>query len=169
MPAEASSEEELVRRRKEVRSSLEEAQAASLGLLMSLNEADLDRRASGSGWTVREVATHLVTSVERVPALIGALRIGQDYMSYPPSIFQWIRRVYTWWTARGVTQEALVRRLDAAYAVILAMVDTIHGDEWGRAGHAYDEGSWTVERALLHQREHGEEHIGQIREILGRA
>jgi len=43
------------------------------------------------------------------------------------------------------------------------------GCEARRPARAYGEGFWTVEHAFRHQREHVEEHIQQIRELLGQA
>ncbi|MDQ6885244.1 MAG: DinB family protein, partial [Candidatus Dormibacteraeota bacterium] len=159
--ARASFEED--RRRAEIRASLEHARGAFLELLSSLTEADLSHTTGGSGWTVGEALTHVVASIERVPMLIGALRRGEDYMNFPLPVFERVKRLYTWWRARGVSLEAHRRRFEAAFPPVLALLDTIRPSDWARAGRAYGEGRWTVESALRHQAEHIEEHIKQIR------
>ena len=154
--------------RTEICIGLEEARGAFAELLGSLSEADLRTKPAGSGWSVGEVTIHVVSSIERTPALIRALRRDQDYLNYPLPIAERIKRLYTWWAARGVTREALARRFEAAYPPVLALVDTIRREEWERGGHAYGEGYWTVEHALRHQREHIEEHVEQIGRLLQR-
>lgn len=154
-------------RRAKVQTSLNLAHAAFHDLLGSLTEDQLAQR-SATGWAAREVATHLVTSVERVPALIEALRHGRDYLNIPTPIFERLKHMQVWWAARHVSWIMLRDRLDAAYPPIYALVRTIGDDEWGRSGRAYGEGHWTVESALTHQLAHTEEHISQIRELIRR-
>ena len=157
----------VAQRRADIRSSLEQAHSAFHELLTSLNNEHLSLR-SGSGWGARDVATHLVISIERVPALIEALRRGHDYLNFPSPVFERLRGLHLWWSARHVSWATLARRLDAAYPPIFALLETIRDDEWGRSGHAYGEGLWTVQSALTHQLDHTEEHIHQIRELIGR-
>lgn len=109
------------RRREEIRADLERGRAAFREMLDSLSEADLGRK-SGSAWTVREIATHVVLAVEQVPALLGQLRYGRDHMNYPLRVFDPAKRAYTRWQARALTGEVLARRLDAAYPPILAVL-----------------------------------------------
>jgi len=162
-------EDEAERRRSEVVDSLESSQVAFQMMLESLNEPDLLVTRPGSGWSVREVAVHLISSIERTPTLIGRLRRGSDYLNVPLPIAEVIKRLYTRWAARSVTREELIRRFDAACPPVLALVETIRSNEWDQGGYAYGEGHWTVEHALLHQREHVEVHIRQIRRLLGQS
>lgn len=164
---EATIEDVAERRRVEVVDSLEISRVAFQQLLGSLKETDLLAKGTGSSWSVREVAIHLVSSIEHTPDLIGRLRRGKDYLNLPLPIAERIKRLYTWWAARNATKEDLIRRFDAACPPVLALVDTISSDEWDRGGYAYGEGRWTVEHAFLHQREHVEAHIRQIRQLLG--
>jgi hypothetical protein len=157
----------VAQRRADIRSTLGQAHFDFNELLTSMNNEDLTQR-SRSGWCARDVATHMVISIERVPALIEALRRGHDYLNFPSPVFERLRGLHLWWSARRVSWSTLARRLDAAYPPILALLETIRDDEWGRSGHAYGEGLWTVESALTHQFEHTEEHIHQIRELIGR-
>jgi hypothetical protein len=160
-------EDEAERRRTEVVDSLEISRLAFQEVLGSLKEADLLVTRPGSGWSVREVAVHLISSIERTPTLIGRLRRGSDYLNLPLPIAEVVKRLYTRWAARSATCPELIRRFDAACSPVLALVDTIECNEWDRGGYAYGEGHWTVEYAFLHQREHVEAHIRQIRQLLG--
>jgi hypothetical protein len=155
------------RRRVDVVDSLEISRVAFQQLLGSLTEADLLVKQPGSAWSVGEVAVHLISSIERTPDLIGRLRRGSDYLNLPLPIAEVVKRLYTRWAARNATREDLIRRFDAACPPVLALVDTIRRNEWDRGGYAYGEGHWTVEHAFLHQREHVEAHIRQIRQLLG--
>lgn len=157
---------EAARRHAVIKTSLEQGRAAFQALLGSLTEDDLAQKGSGSNWGAREEATHVVISIQHVPRLITALRRGDDYMNYPLPVFEPLKRLNTWWEARGATPGTLAHRLEAAYPPILALLDTIRDDEWERSGRAYGEGRWTVAGAFLHQREHVEEHIRQIRELI---
>jgi len=160
-------EDEAARRRSEVEDSLEISRVAFQEVLGSLKEADLLVTRPGSGWSVREVAVHLISSIERTPALIGRLRRSSDYLNLPLPIAEVVKRLYTRWAARSATCQELIRRFDTACLPVLALVDTIECNEWDRGGYAYGEGHWTVEYAFLHQREHVEGHIRQIRQLLG--
>lgn len=155
-------------RRAKTRASLEQSRVAFHELVGSLKESDLRVKRPGHGWSVREAAIHVISSIEQTPALIKALRRGHDHLNLPPPIAEQIKRLYTWWAARSVTREVLERRFDAAHSTVLAMVDTVRADEWERGGHAYGEGYWTVEYAFRHQREHVEAHVRQIRRLLER-
>lgn len=152
--------------RAQIRTLLEEARGEFTDLVGSLSNADLRLKAPDSGWSVGEVAVHVVWSLEHTPALIHALRRNKDYLNSPLPVTERIKRLNTWWTARRVTPQALVRRFEAAFPSVLALVNTIQSDEWERSGRAYGEGSWTVGNALRHQGEHVEEHIQQIRRLL---
>jgi len=163
----ASEEIEAERRRVDVADSLAISRVAFEELLGSLKDADLLVKRPGSVWSVREVAVHLISSIERTPDLIGRLRRRDNYLNLPLSIAEPIKRLYTWWAARNATRQDLVRRVDAAFPPVLALVHTIRWNEWDRGGYAYGEGYWTVEHAFLHQREHVETHIRQIRQLLG--
>jgi hypothetical protein len=151
--------------RAEIRAGLEQARGAFTDLVGSLSKADLRIKAD-SGWSVGEVATHVVSSIEHAPGLIHALRRDRDYLNFPLPVTERVKRLITWWTARGATPQRLVRRFDVAYPPVLALLDTIRSDEWERSGRAYGEGSWTVGNALRHQGEHVQEHIQQIRRLL---
>ena len=155
------------RRRVDVVDSLEISRVAFQQLLGSLTEADLFVKQPGSVWSVREVAVHLISSIEHTPDLIARLRRGSDYLNLPQPIAEAVKRLYTWWAARNATKEDLIRRFDAACPPVLALVETIRRNEWDEGAYAYGEGHWTVEHAFLHQREHVEAHIRQIQQVLG--
>ena len=163
MSGKASSE----RRRVDVADSLEISRVAFQQLLASLTEADLLVNRPGSAWSVRQVAVHLISSIERTPDLIASLRRGSNYLNLPPPIAEVVKRLYTWWAARKATKEDLMRRFDTACPPVLALVETIRPNEWDQGAYAYGEGHWTVEHAFLHQREHVQAHIRQIRQLLG--
>ena len=160
-------EDAAARRRVAVVNGLEISRVEFQQLLGSLKEADLLVKRPGSVWSVREVALHLISSIEHTPTLIGRLRRDNDYLNLPLPMAEVIKRLYTWWAARNATRQDLVRRFDSAFPPVLALVDTIRCNEWDRGGYAYGEGHWTVEYAFLHQREHVEGHIRQIRQLLG--
>jgi len=115
---------------------------------------------------VREAAIHVVTSLEQVPALVGALRRGRDYMDVSPRIAEPVKRIATWWLARGMTSERLGHRFERAYEPVISLFTTIPEAEYALSGHAYGEGVWTVEYALRHLPAHIHEHVRQIRSVL---
>ena len=166
MSMQAAVDNDAERRRVEIRASLERSRLAFHELIGSLQEADLQVSRPGT-WSVGEAAIHVVASIEQTPALIRALRGGHDHLNLPLSVAEPIKRLYTWWAARGLTREVLLRRFDVAHRTVLALLDTLQADELGRGGHAYGEGYWTVEHAFHHQRDHVEDHAQQIRRLLG--
>ena len=149
-----------------LRLRLEQSKAAFQQLLGSLSDKDL-RINRGSGWSVGEVATHVVGSMEDAPALISALRRENNRLNLPPRVSEPLKRVFTWSTARGATVEGLSGRFDFACRRVMDLIDTIAPGEWERGGHAYGEGYWTVEHAFLCRAEHIEEHIRQIKTLVG--
>lgn len=154
------------RRRGEAAHDFETSRVAFQQLLASLKEADLLVKGPSSSWSVREVAVHLISSIEHTPELIGKLRHGKNYLNLPLPLAESVKRLYTWWAARDATRDNLIRRFDDAWPPVLAVLDTIAWNEWDRGGYAYGEGHWTVEHAFQHQREHVEAHIRQIRQLL---
>jgi len=156
-------------RRSEIQTALDTARSAFHELLMSLASEDFESRRSRSDWTVFEAAVHIVASLERTPALIGALRQGKDYLNVPLPIAEPVKRIVTWSLARFATREELARRFDSAQAAIVGVLATIRDEEWNRSGRAFGEGTWTVEHALRHQAEHVHEHIQQMKEALSSA
>lgn len=168
MSAQAADDNVAERRRVEILASLERSRVAFHELLGSLQEADLRVSRPGS-WSVGEAAVHLVASIEQTPVLIKALRGGHDHLNIPQPIGEPIKRLHAWWSARGLTREILLRRFDAAYPKVSALLDTVQAAEWERGGHAYGEGYMTVEHAFHHQSEHVEDHVEQIRRLLERS
>lgn len=94
--AEATMEHEAAGRRAQIRVSLEQSRVVFHELLGTLKEEDLRVKRPDSGWTVRDVATHIISSLEHTPVLMGGLRRGHNHLNLPLWIAEPVKRVYTW-------------------------------------------------------------------------
>ena len=131
-------------------------------LLAGVTAEGLRKPASGGGWGVVEVLSHLLdweeiilqrirTTIDEdcpdLPAFDGALwDIERDYRSRDP--------------------RAVLERFAATRGALATLLAGIQDDAWERVGVHAVHGPVTVEWMARHLRDHSREHLDQIRDAL---
>lgn len=149
-----------------LRAQLEETRAAYHRLMESLTDADWQRTAFPTAWTVGEVMNHLADTLADKPAAIAAVRSGkQNYMNLP-SFLSWlaprINYLLVKKSARGKSRQAVLAHYNQAHAALLATIDGIQDSEWQLGAFCYGEGYKTVLDLCYMPVSHLHEHAAQI-------
>src|SRR5256886_17297845 len=126
--------------RKILRSQLEETRSAFHALGPSLADADWPRKTSPTAWTIGEVLTHFSDALAGTPEAIEHVRQGKNYLN-PPSFLSWlgplINRRLVQQSARGQTRASILARYDQAHTAMVATVEEMRDDEWGRGAYCF--------------------------------
>ena len=148
-----------------LRSQLEETRSAFHALVEQLTDADWHRKTSSTAWTIGEVLTHLTYTLAHTPEAIEHVRQGKNYLN-PPSFLNWlgplINRKLAQQSARGQTRASILVWYDKAHTAILATVEGIGDDEWGRGASCFGAGYKTILDLCQALPSHFQEHAAQI-------
>ncbi len=148
-----------------LRARLEETQSAFHVLMDSLNEANWHRKTTTTAWTVCEVVTHLADGLARMPEAIAHVRQGKNYLNLP-SFLQWLSAPINYWlvkrSARGQTSTSILYRYDEAHASLVATIEGIQDNEWGRGAYCYGNGYKTILDLCVLPNGHFQEHAAQV-------
>lgn len=148
-----------------LRAQLEETRAAFHALLESLTEEAWQRNTATTAWTVCEVTTHLADALARLPEAIAQVRQGRNYLNPPAFLHGLIHPINRWlvhWSARGQTRERVLSRYDTAQSALLATLEGIQDDEWGRGAQCYGDGYKTILDLCVLPIRHFQEHAAQM-------
>jgi hypothetical protein len=144
---------------------LEETRFAFHDVVESLTDADWHRKTSSTAWTIGEVLTHLTYTLAHTPEAIEHVRQGKNYLN-PPSLLNWlghlINRRLAQQSARTQTRASILAWYDKAHTAMLATVEGIGDDEWGRGAHCFGAGYKTVLDLCQMLPSHFQEHAAQI-------
>jgi DinB family protein len=144
---------------------LEETRSAFHAVVEQLSDADWHRKTSSTAWTIGEVLTHLTFTLAHTPEAIEHLRQEKNYHN-PPSFLNWlgplINRRLAEQSARGQTRASILAWYDTAHTAMLATVEGIGDDEWGRGAHCFGAGYKTVLDLCQYLPSHFQEHAAQI-------
>ena len=132
-------------------------------LLDALAEDDLRRPSANRAWSVREVLTHVVWSLELLPSEVTNARKGKGMFNYPPRIRDWLNAQLTRLGARGQTLQRLRQRYDVAFAAALATLDDVCDDDFQLGARFWSEGFRDIEGLFTAQIDHLAEHGADIR------
>ncbi len=148
-----------------LRRQLEETRSAFYTVVESLTDADWHRKTSSTAWTIGEVLTHLADALAGTPEAIEHVRLGKNYLN-PPSFLSWlgplINRRLVKQSARSQTRVSILARYDKAHTVMVATVEGIQDDEWGRGAHCFGAGYKTILDLCQTLPSHFQEHAAQI-------
>jgi DinB superfamily len=144
---------------------LEETRFAFHAVVEQLSEADWHRKTSSTAWTVGEVLTHFANALAGTPEAIEHVRQGRHYLN-PPSFLSWlghlINRRLAQQSARSQTRASILAWYDKAHTAMLATIEGIGDDEWGRGAHCFGSGYKTVLDLCQMLPSHFQEHAAQI-------
>ena len=148
-----------------LRRQLEETRSAFHTLLESLTDADWHRKTSSTAWTIGEVLTHFADALAGTPEAIEHVRQGKNYLN-PPSFLSWlgplINRRLVQQSARSQTRALILARYDKAHTAMVATVEGMRDDEWGRGAYCFGAGYKTILDLCLTLPSHFQEHAAQI-------
>jgi hypothetical protein len=154
-------------RRAAIRQEIEETRRGFHELVASVGEAGWRRPSAVPGWSVGAVLVHVVLYPESVvPRGVRAARLGKAVGGFPPFLVRvgfadWANK----WGMRlmaGRESAASVRaRYDRAHERLLALLDQIGDDEWGRATYTLGE-TMTIEQLFRVHPRHFREHKKEI-------
>jgi hypothetical protein len=148
-----------------LRAQLEETRLAFHALGESLPDEEWDSKHTSTGWTVRELISHIVDGLAHTPDAIDHARRGKPFLNLPP-VLNWLTApINFWlskWKARGQTRQTVLARYDAAHQALLNKIQRIRDDEWSRGAHCYGDGYKTVLDLCVLPNRHLQEHAAQL-------
>ena len=148
-----------------LRRQLEETRSAFHALVESLTDTDWQRKTRSTAWTIGEVLTHFADALARTPEAIEHVRQGKNYLN-PPSFLNWlghlINRRLAQQNARSQTRASILARYDQAHMVMVATVEGMRDDEWGRGAYCFGAGYKTILDLCQMLSSHFQEHTAQI-------
>src|ERR1051326_8429361 len=148
-----------------LRSQLEETRCAFHALVEQLTDADWHRKTSSTAWTIGEVLTHLTYTLAHTPDAIEHVRQGKNYLN-PPSFLNWlghlINRRLAQQNARSQNRASILVWYDKAHTAMLAAVEGMRDDEWGRGAYCFGAGYKTILDLCQMLPGHFQEHAAQI-------
>jgi hypothetical protein len=156
-------------RKEALRDALQDAHAASWSVLSGLTSEEYDVKVytgTPEGWTVRLVVAHLADA-ER--GLLGQARRVLDGQAGVPSDFDRDR-----WNRSAVRRKAsasipeLLKEIEGAHEEALSFLQDLNEEGLDRSGIGSMGHALTVEGFLRRMVEHRQEHVNDIRKVVGR-
>jgi|SRR5579883_2397575 hypothetical protein len=145
-----------------LRARLEETRLAYHSLVESLTDKEWEGKQTATGWTVRELLSHIVDGLAHAPDAIDHVRRGKSFLDFPPLV----SRLGNYWLskrgARGQTRQTVLARYDAAHQALLNKMESIRDDEWYLGAPCYGKGRKTVLDLCVEPNGHLQEHAAQI-------
>jgi hypothetical protein len=152
-------------RRAEIARELESTRVEFHQLMASVPPSAWRRHGPGSAWTVKEELWHIAWGAHFMLDLIKNARRGIGLPKPPMVIADALNAVYTKFRAAFVSREAIGPKYDRVHTKVMAELDSIREDEWGRSVSIFGKEQTISElfRGISH---HFEEHAARIRPVL---
>jgi hypothetical protein len=144
---------------------LEETRLAFHTLVESLPDEEWYSKHTSTGWTVRELISHIVDGLAHTPDAIDHVRRGKQLLNLPPFLNWLTAPINFWlskWNARGQTRQTVLARYDASHQALLNKIERIRDDEWSRGADCFGDGYKTVLDLCMVPNRHLEEHTAQL-------
>jgi uncharacterized protein (TIGR03083 family) len=145
-------------RKSRMREKLNKSRERLLAVVSGLTEEQWERPcyADDATWRVEDLLRHLADSERGMTSLIGQIRQGGEGVPADFDLARWNRRQV------GKLQDKPVQELLAdmgeAHERLLALVDSLHDNEWDKEGRHASLNILTIEEILttiaLHERNH---------------
>ncbi len=117
--------------RQAMRDQIESTRKAFHQLLDSLSDEDWKKKSGNPAWSVGQLMWHLGRGMEFFTEAIGYCRKGRA--PNPPS---WLiapgNVLLTRFGSRGTTPASAAEKYDRAHEALLACLDSVQDDEWGK-------------------------------------
>ena len=150
-------------RRQELIARYRAGHQAVLDALHDIEEAELDRSASGE-WTPRQIAHHLADS-----EMTSAIRLRRLVAEERPTIAGYDEERFARALTRDRPIEPSLEAMRWARESSAQILDRLTESEWERAGTHSESGPYSVEQWLEIYAAHPHDHAAQIRRSRGLA
>jgi DinB superfamily len=117
-------------------------------------------------WSIAEILTHMIQTLEVMPQGIESIRRGKDFMNLPLTMVGASNFILVKMIARKVTPQALLARYDRAFNAAIKAWDGVEDGEWSKGAHLFGEGYKTLLDYYRQGPVHFKEHAAQIRKSL---
>jgi hypothetical protein len=152
--------------RAEIRSQWYAMRSEYHELVKSIPPAALKRASVDTRWSIAEILTHMILSIDLIPREIQSICKGKDFLNLPgamvaPANFAMVKLR----TGNANAQNLLVR-YDRAFEAALQDLDGVADDEWSKGAQLFGEGYRTIADIYAVTLTHFDEHSAQIRRSL---
>ncbi len=155
--------------REQVRAQLESARDEFTTFVRSLSADDWEHASPNAAWNIRQLLYHTAWSCEQLAANIPAAKSGKAQGALVPHVLiNPASMLITKWGARGATPSSVNALYERGHATVIRALNSVGDDEWQRGAKNYGTYS-TIEETFASIVSHASEHIGEVRQALGRA
>lgn len=135
-------------------------------LVDSISPGDFRRPTIDTHWSVAEILTHMVQTLELMPRAIKSLRSGKDFLKLPNILVLSVNYFLVKMIALNATPQILLSRYDQAFDLTIQLWDGVCDDEWSNGAFYLGEGYKTLAAYYKSSLLHFDEHAAQIRRSL---
>ncbi len=135
-------------------------------LVKSIPPDDFRRPTVSTRWSIAEILTHMMMSIEFIPKEIEAVRKNKDFLNFPKAIAGIGNLILIKIRARNTTPQALLDHYDRAFQAAMLAWGSLAEDEWDKGANFFGEGYRTLAENYMVAISHFDEHAAQIRESL---
>jgi hypothetical protein len=161
-------EQEALADRRSLRDQLAATRDGFHALLDLLSDDELRLQSGNPAWSVGEVLSHVVSSLELVPREVAGARRGKGMYNFPPFLRDRLNVIFTRRSARGQTLHTLRKRYDDAYDAALLTLDDVREDELDCGANFWSEGFKDIRALYTSQAHHLAEHAPDVNVALQR-
>ena len=135
-------------------------------LVGSISPESLTSRTLNTHWSIAEMLTHMIQSIELIPQEIEAVRKGKNFLNVPPWVAGKANMLWIKLRALRATQQSLLDNYDIAFDVAMQAWDAVRDDEWSKGANFFGEAYRTLADNYAIAITHFHEHAEQIRKSL---
>ena len=150
-----------------LRAELNQTREDYRALLLSLSEADMDRKSPDQSWNVRQLAYHMALGMGFMSNTVDRVRQGKSFNPPGPlmaplnlAAMLMIKR-----RSRGATKDSLLALYDEGHGRALQMLDEMTQSEWSQQAKVFGDLVSPAE-SFHHMTEHFAEHSAEIHSAL---
>lgn len=152
--------------RAEICSRWHAMQAEYHKLVESIPPAAIKRRSVDTRWSIAEILTHMILSIEFIPREIQSIRRGKDFLNLPGFVVAPVNFTMVKIRTGHATPERILARYDRAFEAAMRALEGVAEDEWGKGAYFFGEGYRTLADLYSVGVTHFYEHADQIRASL---
>jgi hypothetical protein len=152
--------------RAEIRSQWYAMRSEYHELVKSIPPAALKRASVDTRWSIAEILTHMILSIDLIPREIQSIRKGKDFLNLPGAMVAPANFAMVKLRTGNATPENILTRYDRAFEAALQVWEGVAEDEWSKGAQLFGEGYRTIVDIYAVGITHFHEHASQIRRSL---